>query len=85
MRYLHIEYSRNCGLNSHKRTAIPTNRNKNRLSMKYLGSFLALAAALVLVIFYVSGTTENTLLFIAIILLVAAVIVPCIMNWIKNR
>lgn len=53
--------------------------------MKYIGVILALLAALVCVISYVSGTTENTLLLIATILLVAAVVVPCVVNWIKNR
>ncbi|MCQ2208162.1 MAG: hypothetical protein MJZ02_08100 [Paludibacteraceae bacterium] len=53
--------------------------------IKYTGSFLALLAALVCVIFYVSGTTENTLLVIATIILVLAVIVPIVLNKIQNK
>lgn len=53
--------------------------------MKYIGSILALVAALVLVLHFVIGSTGNGLLYVAIVFMIAAVITPIVMNAINNR
>ena len=83
MRYLQFEYGI---LSTTGRDSIRWNSKQKKIKMiKYIGSFLALLAALVCIIFYISGTTSNTLLVIAIIILVAAIISPIIVNKIQNK
>ncbi len=53
--------------------------------MKYLSFILALVAALVLVVYAVLGTNNNSLLALAGLLMVLSIIVPCIINWIHTK
>ena len=53
--------------------------------MKYLGYILALVAALLLILHYVSGGTSNTLLTISMTLFALSIIVPNVYNWIQTK